>query len=118
MPSVTPNRTDHGRHNVAFLGGSADPFATPAAVEKSHRRKKRKLINQAREVVHEPNLHVAASRMVMLKRRWERVGSAGSEYERGLRKQFEQACDELRNRIRATRKTEPGGAKRSLGGRS
>lgn len=104
MPSITPNRTDHGRHNVAFLGGSGDPFATPAAVEKSNRRKKRKLVNQAREVAHEPNLHVAASRMVMLKRRWELVGPGGSEYESGLRKRFERACDELRDRIRATRK--------------
>jgi hypothetical protein len=101
MPSVTPNRTNHGRRDVAFRGTRADPFATPAAIEKSNRRNKRILINEARALASDPDVLAAARGLVTVKRRWAKVGSAGTEHDAQLRRSFERIYVDFRARVTA-----------------
>jgi hypothetical protein len=98
MPRVTPNRTGHGRHDVAFRGTRADPFAIPPAVEKANRRRKRKLVNRARRLLADPDLLAAARGLVAVKRRWVTIGSAGREYDAKLERSFARVYDEFRAR--------------------
>jgi len=111
MPAVTPHRTNHGRRDIAFRGTRADPFAMPAAIEKRERRTKRLLINKAKALLNEPDLLVAARKLVAIKRRWVTVGSGGVEYERGLRREFDDVLKAFRARVRAARVNTPGTAR-------
>lgn len=87
MPQITPSRTNHLRQNATFRGTRANPYATPA-IEKSNRTKKRKLINRARAALRDPDLQGAAETLVSVKRRWAKVGNAGAEHDKKLKKEF------------------------------
>jgi len=102
MPQITPNQTNHLRQNATFRGTRANPYATPA-LERSNRTKKRKLINRARAALRWPkrgfepkasvsrlrsDLQAAAVALVSVKRRWVKLGSAGAEHDRKLKKEF------------------------------
>lgn len=102
MPQVTPNRTNHNRQNATFRGGSQRGSELKALV-RANRRKKRKLINAVRASAHSGDIRTTAHKVIGAKRRWEMVGSAGSEYDAGLQREFERACDDFRERYRAQR---------------
>jgi len=101
MPQVTPNRTVHGRQNVAFRGTRAAPFALAPAIEKANRRRKRKLTNESRRLLVEPDLLAAARGLVAVKRRWATIGSAGREYDGALNRSFTRVYEDIRARYAA-----------------
>jgi hypothetical protein len=115
MPEITPNQTSRGRRDATFRGTRKDPFAQHPAIEKSNRRKKRKLINEARRAVQADHIRMAARKLVAAKHRWERLGSAGREYEKGLQREFDEVFEDFRERYRATRAANAGTARGSLG---
>jgi hypothetical protein len=94
MPHINPNRSAGGRGQVAFRGGS-EPGAENSADSKRARRAKRKLLREAKALIHSTDLEVAVQRLEILKRRWEVLGSAGPGDERRLRKRFEAACADV-----------------------
>ena len=98
MPQVTPNRTNHLRHDVAFRGTRADPFATPAAIEKRNRRRKSMLIHEARALANAPDLIAAGRGLVRVKREWTQVGSAGAEHDANLEGRLKGTYDDFRAR--------------------
>jgi hypothetical protein len=94
MPQINPNRSPGGRGQVAFRGGS-EPGAEHPALSKRARRAKRKLLREAKALIHSTDPEVAARQLEILKRRWEVLGSAGPEDEQRLRKRFEAACADV-----------------------
>jgi len=105
MPQVTPNRTAHLRQNASFRGTRAGGRAlnpTPA-IEKQNRTKKRKLINRARAALRDPDLQGAAEALVSVKRRWAKVGSAGSEHDKKLKNELEDIYEAFRARYTRVR---------------
>ncbi len=102
MPQVTPNRTANLRQNATFRGTRANPYASPA-LEKGNRTKKRKLINRARAALRDPDLKVAAEALVSVKRRWAKVGNAGAEHDKKLKKELEDIYEAFRARYEGVR---------------
>ena len=80
-----------------------DPFALPPAIAKSNRRRKRKLISEARRAAQADHIRTAAHELVGAKRRWEALGSAGAGYDAGLQREFDRVCEGFRERYRAER---------------
>jgi hypothetical protein len=102
MPTITPHNTNHLRQNATFRGTRANPYATPA-IEKGNRTKKRKLINRARAALRDPDLQAAAEALVSVKRRWAKVGNAGSEHDRKLGRELEAIYEAFRGRYDGVR---------------
>jgi len=98
MLQVTPSRTAHGRKDATFRTGTKHTGGLPDAIVKSNRRKKRKLINQARELASATDLLAAGRGLVAVKHKWNRIGPAGDEYEAGLRKEFARVYEDFRAR--------------------
>jgi hypothetical protein len=90
MPRVTPSQTNHGRNDAAFRGGSQRGGELKALV-RANRRKKRKLINEARAAGTSADLIEAGNKLVALKRRWALVGSGGREFDARLAREFDEA---------------------------
>ena len=62
------------------------------------RRGKRRLVREARALLGAPDWAAAAERLEVLRREWDRLGSAGPRHDEQLRQSFEAAIEQFERR--------------------